>query len=66
MGERLLNAYVGPVRPADYVRNRHRPRPKVPAAATGGAAVAGNLRQERPRGSLGELSGTSLRSLAQS
>ena len=39
----VLRADVGPVRPADYARNRHRPRPEVAAAATGGAAVAGNL-----------------------
>jgi hypothetical protein len=34
---------VGPVRPADYARNRRRPRPEAAAAAAGGASVAGNL-----------------------
>jgi hypothetical protein len=43
MGERLLHADVGPVRPADYARNRRRPWPEAAAAAAGGAAVAGNL-----------------------
>jgi hypothetical protein len=43
MGERLLYADVGPVRPVDYARNRHRPRPEAVAATTGGAVVAGNL-----------------------
>ena len=43
MGERLLCADVGPVRPANYERDRRRPRPKSAAAAAGGAAVAGNL-----------------------
>jgi hypothetical protein len=43
MGERLLYADVGPVRPADYAQNRHRPWPEAAAATTGGAAVAGNL-----------------------
>jgi hypothetical protein len=42
-GKRLLHADVGPVRPADYARNRHRPRPEAAAAAVGGATVAGNL-----------------------
>jgi hypothetical protein len=43
MGERLLHADVGPVRPADYARNRRRPRLEYIAAAAGGAVVAGNL-----------------------
>jgi hypothetical protein len=43
MGEFLLYADVGPVRPADYAWNRHRPRPKAAVVAAGGAAVAGNL-----------------------
>jgi hypothetical protein len=43
MGERLLHADVGPMRPADYAWNRHRPRPEAAAAATRGAAVVGNL-----------------------
>jgi hypothetical protein len=43
MGERLFHADVGPVRPADYARNRRRPQPEAVAAAVGGAAVAGNL-----------------------
>ena len=43
MGECLLHADVGPMRPADYARNRHRPQPKSAAATAGGAAVAGNL-----------------------
>jgi hypothetical protein len=34
---------VGPVRPADYARNRRRPRPKATAVVAGGVAVAGNL-----------------------
>jgi hypothetical protein len=43
MGDSLLYADVGPVRHADYARNRRHPRPEVTATATGGAAVAGNL-----------------------
>jgi hypothetical protein len=43
MGEPLLHADVGPVRPADYARNRRRPRPEAAATAAGGVAVAGNL-----------------------
>jgi hypothetical protein len=43
MGERLLHADVGPVRPADYAQNRRRPQPEAAAAATGGATVARNL-----------------------
>jgi hypothetical protein len=43
MGERSLHADVGPVRPADYARNRHRPHPEAAAVSVGGAAVAGNL-----------------------
>jgi hypothetical protein len=42
-GIRLLHAYVGPVRPADYARNKHRPQPEVVATTVGGVAVAGNL-----------------------
>jgi hypothetical protein len=43
MGERLLYADVGPVRLADYARNRCRPRPEAAAATAGGEAVARNL-----------------------
>jgi hypothetical protein len=43
MGERLLHADVGPVRPADYAQNMRRPRLEAVAVAAGGAAVAGNL-----------------------
>ena len=43
MGERLLHADVGPVRPADYAWNRRCPWPEAAAAAARGAAVAGNL-----------------------
>ena len=39
----VLRADVGPVRPVDYAWNRRRPRPEAAAAATGGAAIAGNL-----------------------
>jgi hypothetical protein len=38
----VLRADVGPVRPADFARNRRRPRPEATAAAARGAAVAGN------------------------
>jgi hypothetical protein len=38
----VLRADVGPVRPADFARNRRRPRPEAAAAAARGAAVAGN------------------------
>jgi hypothetical protein len=38
----VTHADVGPVRPANFVRNRRRPRPQAAAAAAGGAAVAGN------------------------
>ena len=38
----VLRAYVGPVRPADFARNRHGPRPEAAAATARGAAVAGN------------------------
>jgi hypothetical protein len=38
----MLHADVGPVRPANFARNRRRPRPEAAAAAAGGAAVAGN------------------------
>jgi hypothetical protein len=39
----VLRADVGPVRPADYARNRCRPQPEAVASTTGGVAVAGNL-----------------------
>jgi hypothetical protein len=38
----VLRADVGPVRPADFARNRHRPRPEAVAVAARGAAVVGN------------------------
>jgi hypothetical protein len=38
----VLLADVGPVRPANFVRNRRRPRPESAAAAARGVAVAGN------------------------
>ena len=38
----VLHADVGPVRPANFVRNRCRPRPEAAAAAARGVAVAGN------------------------
>jgi hypothetical protein len=37
-----MHADVGPVRPANFARNRRRPRPAAAAAAAGGAAVAEN------------------------
>ena len=43
MGERLMHADVGPMQPADYARNRHRPWPEAAVVVAGGAAVAGNL-----------------------
>jgi hypothetical protein len=43
MGEHLLHADVGSVRPTDYARNRRRPRPEAAAVTAGGATVAGNL-----------------------
>lgn len=42
-GEERGEMDVGPVRPADYAWNRRRPRPEAAAAASRGAAVAGNL-----------------------
>jgi hypothetical protein len=39
----LLHADVGPVRPMDYARNRHHPRPGATPAAAGGPTVAGDL-----------------------
>ena len=42
MGEHLLHADVGPMRPADYAWNRHRPWPEVADAVAGGATVARN------------------------
>jgi hypothetical protein len=38
----VLHADVGPVRPANFARNRRRPRPEAAAAAARGGAVAGN------------------------
>ena len=38
-----LCADVGPMRPADYVRNSHRPQPGVTPTTIGGLAVAGDL-----------------------
>jgi hypothetical protein len=38
----VLHADVGPVRPANFARNRRRPRPEAVAAAARGVAVAGN------------------------
>jgi hypothetical protein len=43
MGERSLHEDMGPVRPADYARNRRRPWPEATAVAAGAAAVARNL-----------------------
>jgi hypothetical protein len=43
MDKRLLHADVGPVRPADYARNRRRPRLEAATVAARGEAVAGNL-----------------------
>jgi hypothetical protein len=39
----LLHADVGPVRPADYARNKRRPRPESTTAAVEGPTVARNL-----------------------
>ena len=38
----VLHADVGPVRPANFARNRRRPRPEAAVAAARGVAVAGN------------------------
>ena len=38
----VLHADVGPVRPANFARNRHHPRPEAAAAAARGVVVAGN------------------------
>jgi hypothetical protein len=38
----VLHADVGPVRPAAFARNRHRPRPEAAASAARGAAATGN------------------------
>jgi hypothetical protein len=38
----VLHADVGPVRPANFARNRRRPWPEATAVATRGVAVAGN------------------------
>jgi hypothetical protein len=43
MGELFLHVDVGPVQPADYARNRHRPGPDTTVATAGGAAVDVNL-----------------------
>jgi hypothetical protein len=43
MDKRLLHADVGPVRPADYAWNRHRPRPEAAAVTAGGETVVGKL-----------------------
>ena len=43
MRERLLHADVGPVRPADYARNRRRPWLESVTAAAGVEKVVGNL-----------------------
>ena len=43
MGICLLHEDVGPVRPTNYAWNMRHPRPEAAAAATRGAAVAGNL-----------------------
>jgi hypothetical protein len=40
---RLLHADVGPVRPVDYARNKHRPRPGDTTIVVGGPTVAGDL-----------------------
>jgi hypothetical protein len=42
-GIRLLHADVGPMQPADYAWNRHRPRLEAAASTTRGPTVAGNL-----------------------
>jgi hypothetical protein len=66
-GIRLLHTDVGPVRPVDYARNRRRPRPEVAAFCRRGTSSSkGTSQPGRLRGSLDELSGTSLHSLAQS
>jgi hypothetical protein len=39
----VLDVDVGPVRPADYARNRHHPWLKAVVVTAGGAAVAGSL-----------------------
>jgi hypothetical protein len=41
--KRLLHADVGPVRPADYARNRRCTHPEAAVATAGGATVAWNL-----------------------
>jgi hypothetical protein len=38
----VLLADVGPVRPTNFARNRHRPRPETAAVAARGVAVVGN------------------------
>ena len=38
----VLHADVGPVRPANFARNRRRPQPEAATTAARGAAVAGN------------------------
>jgi hypothetical protein len=44
-----LCAEVGPVRPVDYARNRHHPRPGAAAATGRGPAVAGDLPAEEAK-----------------
>jgi hypothetical protein len=39
----LLCVDVGPVRPADSVRNMHHPHPRAASVAAGGPTVAGDL-----------------------
>jgi hypothetical protein len=39
----LLCVDVGPVRPADYARNRHHPQPGATPTAAGGPTVVGEL-----------------------
>ena len=39
----MLHADVGPVRPADYARNRRHPQPEATFVAAGGETVEGNL-----------------------
>jgi hypothetical protein len=43
MDIRLLHADVGPMRPADYARNRRRPRLGATTAVAEGPAVAGDF-----------------------
>jgi hypothetical protein len=43
----VLLADVGPVRPANFARNRRRPRPEAAATAARGVAVAGEPSSRR-------------------